>query len=340
MQGMWPQKIMELDRLIHVGENVFSIDGVDVPASSTFTDAYDGIIGVGRKQRKLVKEASGETGLANYRNYINVASNIQKRKSVLVIASPLSRQLERIIPIVDEYISPVLFLDFAEMMAEETRYVMSDMKFSNSSLQTITITYTDSQGRTHIFGPGEDFMMDGFYLTWTPYYVELGHYYERLVCMNGQMVSQERKDAVKYRLSSDTMRSMINMVENRDFIARGVEKFGRLFSVASTSRISLSEMGRAQKILIAHGVDEKDAEALVPFNKVRSAYEDAGYYNIYEERLMKGEGTIWDTYNSLTRFATHTTIWDRHDYRRINIMNEAVNMLKRQPDILNYIELG
>lgn len=58
----------------------------------------------------MVKGASGETGLTNYRNYINVALNMQNPKFVVVIASPHSRQLTEIIPVVDEYISPILFL--------------------------------------------------------------------------------------------------------------------------------------------------------------------------------------------------------------------------------------
>lgn len=55
--------------------------------------------------------------------------------------------------------------------------------------------------------------------------------------------------------------------------------------------------------------------------------------------LDKGEGTIWETYNALTQFATHTPIWEHHDYRRINIMNGAVGLLKKKTDIINYIDI-
>ena len=44
---------------------------------------------------------------------------------------------------------------------------------------------------------------------------------------------------------------------------------------------------------------------------------------------MKGKETIWNTYNLLTQFATHTPIWEQHNYRRINIMNGAVGLLKK-----------
>lgn len=339
MQGLCPQKTISLSGLTHMGENVYSIEGVEVPACETFTETYDRIIGIDNRQRKMVKQASGETGLKNYRNYINVASNIQKPKSVVVIASPQSRQLTDIIPIVDEYISPTLFFDFAEMMAEETGYTVSDIKWNNSGIPRIIITYTNPQGHTHLFGPGEDFMMDGFYLTWTPSHIELGHYYERLVCSNGQTVSEERKDATVYKLSSNEIRKMITQVKSKQFFAQGVEQFGKLFAVASISRISLSEMGKAQKILITQGVEKEQAETLIPYENARSAYENAGLYDRHKEHLMKGEGTIWDTYNVLTQFATHTPIWKHQDYRRIKIMNDAVGLLKKKPDIINYMDI-
>lgn len=131
--------------------------------------------------------------MTNYRNYINVASNLQKPKSVVIIASPENHQLAEIVPIVDEYISPTVFFDFAEMMADETGYQISDVRFNNAGKPRITVVYTNPNGRTHRFGPGEDFMMDGFYLTWTPSNVELGHYYERLVCSSGQTVEGRAK---------------------------------------------------------------------------------------------------------------------------------------------------
>lgn len=339
MQGLWPYKIIDLSGLEHVGGNVYSIEGTEVPATSAFTEVHDSIIGIDRKQGKMVKEASGETGLTNYRNYINVVSNMQKPKSVVVIASPQSRQLTEIIPIVEEYISPALFFDFAEIMVEETGYMISDIKFNNTALLRIAITYTAPQGQTHQFGPGEDFMMDGFYLAWTPSHVELGHYYERLVCANGQTVSEERKDVTVYKLSSNEIRKLIAEIKSRQFFAQGVEQFGKLFAVASTSRISLSEMGRAQKILITQGVVKEQAEELIPYEEVRKAYESTEYYDRHKEHLMKGEGTIWDTYNSLTQFATHTLIWEHQDYRRINVMSGAVGLLKKKPDIVNYMDI-
>lgn len=339
MQGLWPQKAVELSEVLHVGENVYSIGGTEVKAVDGFTRSYDRIIGINTRQRDMVKEASGENGLTNYRNYINVASNMQKPKSVVVIASPESCQLTEIIPIVDEYISPSLFFDFAEMMAEESGYTISDIKYNNSDGMRITIIYTNPLGQSHSFGLNEEFMMDGFFLQWSPSHIELGHYYERLVCTNGQMVREKRKDFTAYRLASTEIRKMIEHVKNKQFLANGIEQFGRLLSRASESRISLAEMCKAQNILTSNGIQAEQAERLIPYKEVRDSYEAAGLYDRNKEHLMKGEGTIWDTYNVLTQFATHNQIWQKHDHRRIIVMNRAVALLQQEPDIVNYMDI-
>lgn len=339
MQGLWPQKTIELNEVLHVGENIYSIGGTEIKAVDSFTKSYDRIIGINTRQRDMVKEASGENGLTNYRNYINVASNIQKPKSVVVIASPESCQLTEIIPIVEEYISPSLFFDFAEIITEESGYTISDIKYNNSDRMCITVTYTNPSGHPHSFGLNEEFMMDGFYLHWSPSHIDLGHYYERLVCSNGQMVREARKEFTSYRLSSNEIHQMIEQVNGKQFLTNGIEQFGRLLTRASESRISLAEMNKAQKLLISNGIQEEQAEMLIPYMEVRNSYETARCYDCKKEHLMKGEGTIWDTYNVLTKFATHNRIWPQHDHRRINVMNGAVALLQREPDIVNYIDI-
>ena len=339
MEALLPHKTIDLCELQHVGDNIFDHQGIELAAEDDFTQKYDDILGINGHHRKLVKGASGETGLSNYRNYINVASNMDKPRSVVIVASPESKKLTNIIPIVEEYIAPALFFDFAEMMAEETGFEISDMKFSNTSLSRITLTFTNPHPNPFTFAPGEDFITDGFYLSWTPTEVELGHYYERLVCSNGQTVTDQRRDSYTHKLSSADMTRIINFVKNKEFASIGIERFGNLLSRASSSRISLAEMGHAQKLLIGLGVDNQMAEQLVPYNAVRQAYETAGYYSKEKERLIKGDDTIWNIYNVLTEFATHNQLWDDSDHRRVDLMNGAVKMLERKPDIQTYYDI-
>lgn len=132
---------------------------------------------------------------------------------------------------------------------------------------------------------------------------------------------------------------MIEQVNSKQFLTNGIEQFGRLLTRASESRISLAEMNKAQKLLISNGIHAEQAEMLIPYMEVRNSYETAGCYDYKKEHLMKGQGTIWNTYNVLTKFATHNRIWQQHDHRRINVMNGAVALLQREPDIVNYIDI-
>ena len=101
----------------------------------------------------------------------------------------------------------------------------------------------------------------------------------------------------------------------------------------------MAEMRSCQKTLISLGVGKKVAEEQIPYGKVCERYQKAGKYDADKERIIKGEGTVWDAYNVLTEFATHTTLWTPEDHRRISLMNKATNMLRKKPDIVSYIEI-
>lgn len=136
-------------------------------------------------------------------------------------------------------------------------------------------------------------------------------------------MKEERKDNTVYKISANEIHSIIGKVKNKSFFAIGVEQFGKLLKRASSSRISLAEMKRAQKILIAENVNAEKAEHLIPYAEVCSSYQNVGLYDAKKEHLMKGEGTIWKP----------------NDHRRIAIMNGAVGLLKREPDIVNYLDI-
>lgn len=334
-----PHKEVELTEIQHESDQLYSIDGVEVPASRRFADSYDTIIGIKPKQKALVRNASGETGLSNYRNYQSVAISIQKPQKVLIVASPESRQLTEVIPIVEEYIAPTLFFDFAEMVAHETGYEIVKVNYSPLGNIQATITFQSRDVRPTLFLPGEDFLLDGFYLTWTPASLSAGHYYERLVCSNGQTEQESQLDSEVYRLGPEEMRTTIALLKSNDFKQMGIESFRGLISTAYESRISLAEMRSCQKTLISLGVGKKVAEEQIPYGKVCESYQKAGKYDADKERIIKGEGTLWDAYNVLTEFATHTTLWTPEDHRRISLMNKATNMLRKKPDIVSYIEI-
>lgn len=159
-----PHKEVELTEVQHESDQLYSVDGVEVPASRRFADSYDTIIGIKPKQKALVRNASGETGLSNYRNYQSVAMSIHKPQKVLIVASPESHQLTEVIPIVEEYIAPTLFFDFAEMVAHETGYEIVKVNYSPSVNIQATITFQSRDVRQHYFFRERTFLWMAFTL--------------------------------------------------------------------------------------------------------------------------------------------------------------------------------
>ncbi|WP_308555655.1 hypothetical protein [uncultured Porphyromonas sp.] len=334
-----PQKEVDLAEIQHESDQLYTVDGVEVLASKHFADSYDALIGIKPKQKALVRNASGETGLSNYRNYQSVAMSIHRPQRVLLVASPESRQLTEIIPIVEEYIAPTLFFEFAEMVAHETGYEIVGVHYRPSDSIRVTITFQSRESRPELFLPGEDFLMDGFYLSWDPASVSAGHYFERLACSNGQTVRERHSDGMAHRLGEQEMRQMIGLLRSEDFRLMGAETFRDLIATAYESRISLAEMKSCQRTLLSLGVSKVMAEEMVPYETLCKSYLQAGTYDSQKERITKGEGTVWDAYNVLTEFATHTTLWGAQDHKRISLMNKATTMLRKKPDIVSYIEI-
>ena len=339
LQMVAPHKQIAPEELTHIGENVFSLQGLDIEGTPHFVDAFDKAIGVDKRHRKVVKEASGETGLSNYRNYFNAANNVTNPTPVIIVASPSEKKLTNIIPIVEEYITPGLFFDFVEMMVEESSYCIDDMRYDHSDQSKITISLVNPNSEPRKLGVGEEILTDGFYLKWQPTTVEMGHYYVRLVCTNGMTERSERRDTTLHRLDAVEMKRLIGIVKETPFLNMGVEHFGELVERAQQSRISLSEMHGVQRQLAKIGLQPATVETLVPYDGIREMYETAGLYDSRREHLLKGESTIWETFNALTDFASHTTLVSETDYCRVRIMEEASRLLHRSPDIVNYYDI-
>ncbi len=339
LQEVMPHKLIAPQELTHVGENIFSLQGIDIEGTADFTNNFDKIIGVGKLHRTVVHEASGETGLANYRNYLNAAINLSNPTPVIIVASPTERKLTNIIPVVEDYITPGIFFDFAEMMIEETGYEIDEIRYDRSDHSKVTISFFNPMAEPRSLGFGENVLTDGFYLTWQPTEVELGHFYIRLVCSNGMTEKAERRDTNLHRLDSSEMQRLISIVKGTPFLNMGVDRFATLIDRANQSRISLSEMHSVQRRLAGLDLQADAVEAIVPYQGVKEMYEAAGMYDSRREHLLKGEGTIWDTYNSLTDFASHNELISETDYRRVKILQEASRLLHRSPDIVTYYDI-
>ena len=49
---------------------------------------------------------------------------------------------------------------------------------------------------------------------------------------------------------------------------------------------------------------------------------------------------FWDLFNVLTEYATHNQTWTPNDNRRTILMSDAMNLLMKKRDIINYYDLN
>jgi len=339
LTSVWPQRVVRLDQLQYAGSNVFRMGDLELPATAEFVDSFDRLIGLNARQKQAVREASGEEGLTNFRNYLDVADNISEAKRVVLVASPKTRQLVSVRALANRYIPPQLFFEFAEIVADETGFDIYEMRYSTQADPRITISFSNPHSHPLNLGRGEDFLTDGIFIEWRPEVVRLGHYYVRLVCTNGQTVRDTHRDYSLYQLGTDDIRKIKELLKGKEFFAAGVEEFASLMRTAERTRISLSEMGKAHNALLSAGVAPQLANDLLHYPDAVKAYQERNLYCKGDERQLVGPTTIWDAYNELTAFATHTDLWAPHDIRRADVANAAWRLLSKEPDIQTYCNI-
>ena len=85
------------------GKNVYKVEGTEVLVNDFVSKELDELIGLSPKQQKVVKTASGEMGLRDFRNYLATAGSFTKPQSIALIANPESKTVSGIVPIKRKY---------------------------------------------------------------------------------------------------------------------------------------------------------------------------------------------------------------------------------------------
>ena len=80
------------------GKNVYKIEGTEVLVNDFVSKELDELIGLSPKQQKVVKAASGEMGLRDFRNYLATAGSFTKPQSIALIANPESKPFAGLSP--------------------------------------------------------------------------------------------------------------------------------------------------------------------------------------------------------------------------------------------------
>ncbi len=322
-----------------VGRNVYKIDGVEVLTTDYVSKQLDEIIGLTPKQQRAVKAASGDAGVKDFRNYLATANSIVKPSKVALVATPETRTVTSVIPLKDGLISSDSFFDFAEIFMEKAGLTPTFHRSAFDISNGVTLYMDSDNPIVRQFAPNEDFLVNSYYLSWNLGQIELGRYYERLICTNGQTETVKTKEARIHSLQTAQISAMLNIPNNREMLESAYRRFETKALAAMETRASLAELSKTSKMLSGYMVDSKQVKEIAPFEDELQRYVNFGY-NVEKHPLnqMKASMTYWELYNSVTAFASHTEGWDDADNRRGNIQGEAFSMLMKERDIKAYID--
>lgn len=339
-QQLFPHKKVSLGDLRQIDGPLFDLNGVDIVFEPSVVDSLNRQIGTSRSQLNLVRNASGEVGQVNFRNFLSDAVTLADNKDVVIIASPETRHIVNVIIPKHEFIPPKQFFDFAGLFMDEAGYEFEKMEsFSNGRFDIMI--YMQSRTPTiKQFAPGEDTITDGAYLHWTGDQVELGNYYTRLVCTNGTTATVKKQQTKLHSFNPAEVYRIIQLAKSRELPKIGFQTYEEKALEAMDTKCSLSELRGLSSGLTGRrtGLSSEIVDTFLPTKKYEEYFMARGGDIKQQSKLMKTDLSVWTVFNMLTAFATHTTLLPPEDGARSLILNAATQFLQADRDIKHYIE--
>lgn len=340
-----PYKVVRRDAIQYVGQmdksgNVYSLDGTEVLVGDYVSKQLDKIIGLSPQQAKIVRNASGEEGVREFRNYLATAGSMLNPVLIALIADPQKRSISGIVPIEDEPITSDAFFDFLELFLEKNNMYPSHYQIPYDISLGFTIYLNSFNPDVRELVPNEAFLVNSYYLKWNLGEVELGRYFERQICSNGQTVEIKHRDARITSVSANKILGILNYPGNKKYLTESFDKFKEKALEAIKVRASIAELKSVSKKLESYLIDNKIADSIAPFTRELQMYRRAGYNGVSDElRQMMASMTVWDLFNSITDYASNNTDWDANDNRRGLLQGDAFKFLMRERDIKNYTDI-
>ena len=322
------------------GKNVYRVEGTEVLVNDMVSKQLDQIIGLTPKQAKVVRNASGETGVRDFRNYLATAGSMIKPVSVALIANPSSRTVSGLVPIKDNPITSDSFFDFVDVFLEKNQLAPVRYEMAYDIGAGLTLFLYSQNPDVRQIAPGEDFLINSYYLKWNLGQIELGRYYERLVCSNGQTETIQHKEARISSIREESIGGILDIPRNTGLLTNSFDRFSSKARESMTVRASMAELKLVSEKLEAYLVDSRSAMAIAPYGDELQQYANAGY-DCSKERLksMKASMSVWELYNSVTDYASNNQVWREDDNRRGTLQGEALRFLMRDRDIRNYSDI-
>lgn len=322
------------------GTSVYRVNGNDVLVDESTSRQLDEVIGIRPEQTSIVRKASGETGMRNYRNYMAAAGSIARPTVLALMADPKTCTVSGIVPIKEDVIPFDGFFDFMELFMEQNNMIPVKYEIDGASVKEITVYMDSLNPDVRNIAPDEDFLVNSYFMKWNLGRLELGRYFIRLICSNGQVRKIMQTESKVYSLYSDAVSGFLSLPRRSAILDTSFGQFSDKAVEAMKTRASMSELKLMASYLKKHEVDDQTIDRIAPFNDMSSRYSNAGFNMIGSAlKEMKSGMNVWELYNNVTDFATNNTVWDPSDSRRGSLQSDALTFLMGKRDIHVYQDL-
>ncbi len=340
VKNIAPHKMVRLDEIQQVENNVYEVGNLDLEFTPRAQRQLVRAIGTNSTQLKSVNGLSGDVGQANFSNYLAVAKNMVTEKRVVLIANKNSRVITNIIIPKKDFIPVDDFFDFAEMFIDSTGFEIEKIESSIGNEMDVVLYLQNRNPQIVQFAPQEEFVSNGAYLHWDGKSVEIGNYYVRLVCANGQTQQVRHKDASIFTLREGDVNRLLRVASTDAVMEAGFANFQTKALEAMETQVSLRELGNVHSALIGGRIGLPDeAVSLITGYEANLQRFDARHLVVKGiEKRVKTDVNWWGLYNRMTEFASHSNLLDENDVRRSFIFNYAMELLLGNHDITSYIE--
>lgn len=335
-----PYRTVEPGDLLAAGENVYKIGGNEVQVTPEVAAEIDEFIGIRRDQAVAVQDTFGSDGVRNLRNYLAMSNSVQKAGKLALSADPQRLMVTGATRLKKEAIPADSFFDFLDFFMDRNDYEPEQFYLPDEGQGGIFVRLKPLAPKYHEITSGEDFMTNGLWFRWNLGEVQAGNYFMRMICTNGMMSESERKIAKVNSLDENIIRSLLSLPQNHGFMEHNYNQLTSNARMAMNTAASLAEVRKVAKLLRRYGVDDQTIDDMAPFLQLSDYYSSAGYdLKVYPANQAMSDMTMWELFNRITWFASHSPEWAEEDNRRSGLMIDSVRLLSQPRDIKKYINV-
>ena len=330
---------VEAREIVAMGDNRYAIGGTAFEVDTNIADEIDRFFGIRKRQTRMAHDSYGEQGRTSLRNFFGQGHQGKDRRIILA-ANTDTKEIVEAIPIKNRMITPDVFFDFAELFMHENQYIPERVEYIHEYKNGVSILMRPVNEQFMEYAPGDEFLSNGIYLKWTPDEINVGNYYNRLICENGATQMSQHSITKAHAPEVEELRRLLTITPEDGPLKQNTDMMLNAASIAMKTTASVRELGTAVRILNENGVSSEDANQMIPFLQIKEKYKLAGYPTDSEHLTQqKSDRTMWELFNTLTFFATHNRVWSPHDIRRTSLMEASMTLLNRQRDIKEYFSI-